>query len=237
MGTFWDILFRTVAAFILIMIIARLLGKQTVAQMTYHDFVVTITLGAITGNVAFNTYFRIWHLLLSLILFSGIAYLLSHISLKSRKSRKWISGKPTVVIENGNILEQNMRKLKLSLDTLIQELREKDIFNIEEVEYAVLELNGRFSVLKKPEYRQVTRKDLAIRTPGKENFPVELVMDGELIQENLQQHPGLNTEWLTRELHKRNLTVGEVAYAVKGSNGKLFIDKYDDNLKKPIDAE
>jgi len=237
METFWDVVLRTAGAFVLIMIIARLLGKQTVSQMTYHDFVVTITLGAIAGNLAFNTYYRLWHLLASLLLFSAIAYFLSHVSLKSRKSRKWISGKPTVVIENGKILEQNLRKLKLTLDTLNQELREKDIFNIEEVEYAVLELNGRLSVLKKPEYRQVIRKDLAIRTSGKEAFPVELIMDGEVIHENLRRHPELGEEWLNRELNKRNLTLADICYAVKGTNGKLFIDKYEDNIKKPIDKE
>lgn len=237
METFWEVILRTAAAFVLIMIIARLLGKQTVSQMTYHDFVVTITLGAIAGNFAFNTYYHLWHLLASLLLFSAIAYFLSHVSLKSRKSRKWISGKPTVVIENSKILEQNLRKLKLTLDTLNQELREKDIFNIEEVEYAVLELNGRLSVLKKPEYRQVIRKDLAIRTAGKEAFPVELIMDGEVIHENLRRHPELGEEWLNRELNKRNLTLADICYAVKGTNGKLFIDKYEDNIKKPIDKE
>ncbi|WP_409343496.1 DUF421 domain-containing protein [Paenibacillus sp. MBLB4367] len=237
MGTFWEIVLRTIAAFVLILAIARLLGKQTVAQMTFHDFVVTITLGAIAANLAFNTAFHMWRLLLCLLLFSAIAYSLSHLSLKSRSARKWISGKPTIVIENGKILEQNLRKLKLTLDTLSQELREKDIFNLEEVEYAVLELNGRFSVLKKPEYRQVIRKDLAIRTPGKERFPVELIMDGTVIEENVAQHPRKGEEWLTRELGKRNLRVTDICYAVIGTNGKLFIDTYEDHIKKPIDKE
>jgi uncharacterized membrane protein YcaP (DUF421 family) len=135
---FLEVTVRTICAFVLILIITRINGKNTISQMTYHDFVSSITLGAITGNMAFNTYFKLWQLIASLVIFSGIAFIVSLISMKSRKLRKWFSGKPTVLIENGKILEQNLRKLKFSLDTLNQELREKDIFDIEEVEYAVL---------------------------------------------------------------------------------------------------
>jgi len=138
MNEIMEVLLRTLVAFVLIMIIARVLGKQTISQMTYHDFVAAITLGAMTGNLAFNTKLNYWHLIVSLLLFSGIAYLVTFISLKSRKTRKLLSGKPTMVIENGKILEDNLKKLHLTLDTLNQELREKDVFDIQEVEFAVL---------------------------------------------------------------------------------------------------
>jgi uncharacterized membrane protein YcaP (DUF421 family) len=239
MNEIMDVLLRTLTAFVLIMIIARVLGKQTISQMTYHDFVAAITLGAITGNLAFNTKLNSWNIIASLFLFSGIAFLFTFISLKSRKSRKWLSGKPTMVIENGKILENNLKKLHLTLDTLNQELREKDIFDIQEVEYAVLELNGRVTVLRKPEYRQIRIKDLPqfiSNNDKKTIFPIELIMDGDIINKNLEQHH-LSETWMYDELKKRKLSLSEVCYAVKGTKGDLYFDLYKDKIKNPIDIE
>jgi uncharacterized membrane protein YcaP (DUF421 family) len=234
-----DVLLRSLAAFILIMIIARVLGKQTISQLTYHDFVAAITLGSITGNLAFNTRMNHWTLIAALLIFSGIAYLFTVISLKSRKARKLLSGKPTMVIENGKILEHNLKKLRLSLDTLNQELREKDIFDMEEVEFAVLELNGRVSVLKKPEFRPILFKDLpklTVKNQTKMSFPVELIMDGEMIKENLLQNQ-LSEAWMFNELNKRKLTLTDVCYAVRGTQGSLYFDLYKDRIKNPISIE
>ncbi|WP_318508803.1 DUF421 domain-containing protein [Bacillus sp. T3] len=231
-----QIIIRTIIAFFLIMIIARKLGKQTISQMTYHDFVAAITLGSLTANLAFNINLKSWQITASLITYSGIGYLLTWITLNSRKARKFLSGKPTVIIENGKILEQNLKKIKLNLDTLNQELREKNIFDIEEVQYAVLELNGRVSVLLKSEYLPVTRKDLKIFSTSKASFPVELIMDGKIIKKNLKQNE-LTDEWLYKELYKRGLTLEQVCYAVKSTNGDIFLDLYKDGIQQPIDKE
>lgn len=236
MGLLWETAVRTVLAFALIMLITRIIGKHTIARMTYHDFVASITLGAIVANLAFNTHIRVWHTVASFLIFSGIAYLTAFISLKSRKTRKWFAGQPTVVIENGKILENNLRKIQFSMDSLNQELREKDIFDPEEVEYAILELNGRLSVLKKPEYRPVTRKDLHMPNPAKTQFPVELIMDGKIMTDNLQKSD-VSPQWLSQQLEKRGLIPEEVFYAVRGTNGKLFCDLYEDQIRHPIDPE
>lgn len=232
-----DTAFRTLIAFILMMAITRVIGKHTIARMTYHDFVASVTLGAITANLAFNTQLRIWNPIVSFLTFSLIAYLISYISLKSRKSRKWLAGKPTVVIENGKILEQNLRKIKISLDSLNQELREVQIFDPGEVEYAVLEINGKLSVLKKPEYMPVLRKDLQLFYPAnKPQFPVELIMDGQVVTENLRL-TGLSPEWLSAQLKKRGVKAEEVCYAVRGTNGEMFYDLYQDRIRHPLDVE
>lgn len=231
-----EIVARVVLAFAIMMIITRMLGKQTIAQMTYHDFVAAITLGALTANLAFNNMIKISHMIVVLLTFSGIAYSLMILSLKSRKMRKWFSGQPTVIIQNGKILEDNMRKLKLSLDTLNQELRERNIFNIEEVQYAVLELNGEVSVLRKPQFLPVTRGDLKLKTGNRQAFPIELIMDGQIIQSNLRQH-SLTIEWLLSQVGKKGLSVAEVNYAVISSNGQIYFDPYKDGITNPIDKE
>jgi len=235
MNEMFEIVIRSIASFGLMMVIARILGKATISQMTYHDFVAAITLGAITANLAFNVKMSGWQLLVALIIFGGIAYLFLVLAMNSRMIRKWISGQPTVIIQEGQILENNMRKLKFTLDTLNQELREKNIFNIEEVEFAVLELNGKLSVLRKEEYLPVTRKDFKMKST-KQFFPIELIMDGEIIDDNLNQN-GVNKTWLLQQVKKRGLVVEDVSYAVKSSNGHLFLDLFKDRVKHPVDKE
>lgn len=90
--------------------------------------------------------------------------------MRSRKIRKWFAGKPTVVIENGKILEQNLRKIQFTLDTLSQELREKDIFDIEEVQYAILELNGKLSVLKSQNIVPLSKRICFCQTQQRSSF-------------------------------------------------------------------
>jgi uncharacterized membrane protein YcaP (DUF421 family) len=235
MQEYIDILIRTITALMILLLIARILGKQTISNMTFHDFVTGITLGAIAANLAFNKQIEVWYLILSLIVVTITSYTLAVIAIKSRKLRKWISGSPTVMIEDGKILEDNMKKVRYTMDSLNQSLREKDIFNIEEVEYALLEDNGKLSVLKKDEYWYVTKKDLKI-IPNTVFFPVELIMDGEIMEENLVRN-GLEKEWLIKELKNRGKKISDVFYGVRGTRQQIVFDFYEDNINKPIDKE
>ncbi len=106
----WETLLRSISAFTLMMLIARILGKSTIAQMTYHDFVAAITLGAITANLAFNNTISIRILLTSLLVFTGISYLLMFFAMKNRKLRDWLSGKPTVLIQEGKNFGEQYEK-------------------------------------------------------------------------------------------------------------------------------
>ncbi|SFJ21626.1 Uncharacterized membrane protein YcaP, DUF421 family [Paenibacillus sp. UNC496MF] len=235
MNEYVDVLLRAVIAILLLLLVAKLLGKQTVSNMTFLDFVTGITLGAIAGNLAFNVQIKSLHMVLALVVMAGTSLLLSVIALKSRRMRNWISGSPTVLIEGGRVLEDNMRKIRYSLDSLDQALREQSIFNIGEVEYAVLEDNGVLSVLKKDDFQAATRKDLKLKAKP-QSFPVELVMDGALVEGNLEAN-GLTREWLERELGRRGKRLEDVFYAVRGTHGQLFVDGYEDRIRRPVDKE
>ncbi|MFB5761396.1 DUF421 domain-containing protein [Paenibacillus medicaginis] len=178
MNAYLEILIRTAAALVLLLFIAKILGKQTISNMTFLDFVTSITVGAVAANMSFNESINWRHFILALIVFTLASLLLSVLALKSRKWRNWISGSPTVLIEEGKILEDNMKKVRYTLDSLNQALREKDIFNIDEIKYAILEDNGKLSVLRKEEYQYATKKDVKFASTGV-HFPVELIMDKE----------------------------------------------------------
>ncbi|WNS42310.1 DUF421 domain-containing protein [Paenibacillus sp. MMS20-IR301] len=216
------------------MFTSRILGKQTISNMTFHDFVSGITLGSIAANLAFN--YKLSHSLITvaLLIFFGISFLVSKIALENRTWNRLVSGTPTVVIENGKILDDNMRKIRYTLDSLAQSLREKDIFNMEEVEYACLEDHGKLSVKKKSEYEWVTRKDLKLQAAAVQSFPVELIMDGKIMEDNLA-HNGLTAQWLEQMLQQRGKSVSEVFYAVRGTQNQLYFDYYQDHINHPID--
>ena len=235
MHAYVEILIRTVLAILMLLLIAKILGKQTISNMTFHDFVTGITVGAIAANLAFNEKLKWSYLILSLVVISITSLLLSVIALKSRKMRNWISGSPTVLIEDGKILEDNMRKVRYTLDSLDQALRGKGIFNMEEAEYAVLEDNGTVSVLRRDEYKHVTKKDMKLSSAA-QAFPVELIMDGTIQEKNLENN-GLTKEWLETELKRKGKRISEVFYAVRGTQQQLIFDLYEDNIHKPVDKE
>ncbi|MEK5444408.1 MULTISPECIES: DUF421 domain-containing protein [Fredinandcohnia] len=231
-----EVILRSITSFVLLLIGTRILGKQTIAQMTMFDFVAAISLGAISANLAFNTSTKVHHAIIAFIIYVAIILLIAVISLNSKKGRKLLAGDPTIVIQNGKILEGNMKKMRYTLDYLNQQLREKDVFNIEEVLFAIVETNGTLTVLKKPQFRNVTRNDMMLAVTPEPKLPIELIMDGEIMKENLEQNK-LAIPWLEAELKKRNLTKHDVVYAVLSANGNMYVDTYHDDIFSPIDKE
>ncbi|WP_449536379.1 DUF421 domain-containing protein [Ferdinandcohnia sp. Marseille-Q9671] len=231
-----EVILRSITSFSLLLIGARILGKQTISQMTMFDFVASISLGAISANLAFNTTIKVHHTIIAFIIYVAIIFLIALISLKNKKGRKFLAGDPTIVVQNGKILEGNMKKMRYTLDYLNQQLRERDVFNIEEVLFAIVETNGTLTVLKKPQYRNVTRQDMMIPIKTEQRLPIELIMDGEIISENLEQN-NIQFSWLDSELKKRNLSKHDVVYAVLAANDNLYVDTFSDHIYSPIDKE
>ncbi|AIW41458.1 MULTISPECIES: DUF421 domain-containing protein [Paenibacillus] len=230
------ILIRSFSAFVILMLIGRILGKQTLSNMNFHEFVTAVILGAIAANFAFNEKIEVVHLLIALSVFTITSYVLSKFFLKFRNFKMWTEGAPTVLIEGGFILEDNLKKNNMTLDSLNQQLRQKEIFNIEEVEYALLEINGKLSVQKKKELQAVTLKDLQLNAGNATQFPIELVIDGQLLHGNLNSNH-IPESWLLSQLKARDKKLEDVFYAVKGSNGQLYVDEYKDKIQHPIDVE
>ncbi|MBM0632632.1 DUF421 domain-containing protein [Paenibacillus polymyxa] len=230
------ILIRSFSAFFILMIIGRILGKQTLSNMNFHEFVTAVILGAMAANFAFNEKIEVIHLLIALSVFTITSYVLAKLFLKFRNFKMWTEGTPTVLIEGGLILEDNLKKNNMTVDSLNQQLREKDIFNIEEVEYALLEINGKLSAQKKKELQAVTLKDLQLNAGNATQFPIELIIDGQLLHGNLNSNH-IPESWLLSQLKARDKKLEDVFYAVKGSNGQLYVDEYKDKIQHPIDVE
>ncbi len=228
MSDLLETIIRTILSVCLLMISIHIIGKQLISRMTYLHYIVNISLGSIAANLAFETKLNFFNITVSFVVFVAISILLSHLALKSRTLKKWIIGKPIILIDKGKILEKNLSKINMSLEALTENLRKKDIFDMNEVECAVLEMDGGLSVLKKAMYLPVTCKDLALQKPDI-SYPIELIVDGEIIFENLTRK-NLTMEWLEKELVKRKLVHKDVNYMILGTNNQLYIDLYQDHL-------
>ncbi|PLT29962.1 DUF421 domain-containing protein [Peribacillus deserti] len=191
-------------------------------KKTYHLYIASITMGTIAGNLAFNIRIKFIYFVVAIVIMGAIVTLLNIIAMKNRKYRKWIIGEPEVLIENGKIIEKNMKKIGYSIDSLKGALREKDIFHLEEVQKAQLEINGSLSVLKKQEYRTLTKQDLKALH---DHSPIELILEGKWLEDNLSMGR-YSKDWLLAELEKRRVQAGSVRYAVAGSNGTLYIELF-----------
>jgi uncharacterized membrane protein YcaP (DUF421 family) len=219
-----EIILRTFTSFILLWVFVQLLGKQTIAQKTYHLYIASITMGTIAGNLTFNIKIKFLYFIMAMIIMGSVVFFLNFIAVRNPRFRKWIAGEPAVLIQNGQLLEESMERMGYSMDSLQQALRGKDIFNIDEVDCAILENNGSLSVLKKPQYLNTTKEDLTL-LPSAETVPLELIYDGKILYNNFSKHYG--EKWLMAELKKRNLAVNDISYAVVGTKGNLYFDLKD----------
>jgi uncharacterized membrane protein YcaP (DUF421 family) len=226
-GEITETVFRTIFSFALLMIVTYVLGKLINSKMTHSHFAFSITLGSVIANMSFDLNINFFSMLSSLITLFAIVLVTSYISLKNRHIRKWVSGKPVKLIEKGQILEGNLERAFLTMEMLNQFLREKDIFNINEVEYAFLENDGNVSVLKKYPYRTPVNRQFGFYDSEPFQMPIEIIVDGKILYSHLSWIKN-GEEWIKDELKQRGLEVKDVNYAVLNSNRKLFIDIYQD---------
>ncbi|MCD5406457.1 MAG: DUF421 domain-containing protein [Desulfotomaculum sp.] len=219
----FEIAFRTVVIYFFILLVLRLTGKREIGQLSPFDFVVAIIIAEMAAIPLENLDVPIWHGLLPVAILGLLEFSFAWVILMNRKIRLLLYGKPQVVIKNGKVLASEMKKAKYNLDDLMLQLREKDIFNIQDVEFGVLECSGKLSILPKSQKRGVTPADLGIRTKY-EGLPTVLVMDGEIMKENLQT-ANLDDRWLKERLQEKGLTTDNVLIVTLSTEGELFINE------------
>jgi len=165
--------------------------------------------------------------ILSLTLTTFSIILVSQLSLRYRPLRKLLAGESILLIQNGKILEKSLLRLNYSYDYLIQHLRQEKVFDISQVEFAILEPSGELSVQLKSQNQPLTPQDLHISTKYK-GLASELILDGKVLEENLQNND-LSKEWLSKKLQEKGVSnVHEVAFAALSTNGNLYVDLYRD---------
>ena len=204
------------------LIVALLMGKRHIAELSVFDFIIAITLGAVAGADLADPAVPHGPTFLTIIGLGLIHYFLSKLILKNRKVAHWLTFDPTVVMQNGVILKKNLAKLRYSVDELLTHLREKGVFDLQEVEFAVLEPTGVLSVLKKSQYQPATAKDLKIATPYK-GLSTPVILEGKVYYEGLASL-NLSEEWLRKKIQEKGYHEPEdVFLGVLNTQGELYL--------------
>lgn len=199
--------FRTVILYLVLIAVIRLMGKRQIGQMEPSEFVVTMLVANLASIPMQEAAIPLYSGVIPILTVLGLELVLSGISLRSIKLRKLLCGKPVILIENGCILQGNLRKTRVTLDELSGHLREKDVLDISQVQYAILETNGNLSVFPYPAHRPASAKDAGIH-PKRQYLPVTVISDGKLLHENLSKL-GKDEAWVQRVLEERKSTIAK----------------------------
>lgn len=215
------ILLRTVLMYGVILLAVRLMGKRQVSQLQNSELVVTLLLSELAVLPIQEEEKPLWVGLAPMAALVACELLVSVLMLKSGRFRQLVCGSPTVVIERGQVLQRAMRRLRLTTEDLFEQLRQKGVFYLEDVAWAIIETNGRMSVIRRPEEEPLTPRQLGLKVP----FPgleVAVISDGELSRRSLALC-GKEEAWVRRRLEERGLSERQVFLMTVRTDGKYRI--------------
>ncbi|SCY08717.1 Uncharacterized membrane protein YcaP, DUF421 family [Paenibacillus polysaccharolyticus] len=214
---------RIVTIFPLLLVMGLVMGRRSIGELPVFDFLVVLALGAVVGADIADP--EIEHIPTGYaIIFIGLMQrIVSLLVIKYKTFGKWITFKPTVVISNGNLIVSNLHQVRYSIDNILQMLREKDIFHMEEVELAILEANGRLTVHKSPLKASVTVEDLGL-TKTDQSIAYPLILEGN-VSKRVLEYVNKDEAWLDEQLIARGLQSEDIFYASIDENLKLHISQ------------
>ena len=229
MKTWTIILLRSIGIFIISFAAIRIMGKRQISRMTPFYFVtyavIAILAALISANIITNLAFGLITLGVWILLPIGIDY----ISMKSKWLHDVIQGRETILVKSGKIMEENLKQMRLTGDELLRELRSKNVFNLADVEFAIMEPTGEMNVLFKSDKKPITPHDLEQKVAPQE-APKTVIIDGNIIDEALGSI-GLNRAWLKSQLEGMGISLDNVFMGQVDSLGDLYIDLFDDSIQ------
>lgn len=194
---FIKLILTSLLSVISLFLIAKIMGHKQVAQLDFFDYINGITIGSIAAELATELETP-WKPLIAMIIYGMTAVVLSLITNKFPKVRKYVNGSPTILMNNGKIYRKNMKKAKLDLSEFLTMCREQGYFDLNDIQTAVFEYNGKLTILPKSTNRPVTPADIELH-PEPDYINTEIIMDGRIMGENLKRM-GLDLKWLEKQI-------------------------------------
>ena len=208
-------------SFAVLFLVAKFIGHKQIAQLDFFDYITGITIGSIAAEMATELE-EPWKPLTAMFLYGGVTLLLSIISNKFPRSRKYLNGSPTILMDNGKLFYKNLKKAKLDLSEFMVMCRQQGYFDLTNIQTAVFEYNGKLTILPVTSQRPATPKDLNV-IPDQELLFTELIMDGRSLEHNLKRM-GLDLTWLDKQLKQHHVhSPKDVILAVCDPNLKFVL--------------
>lgn len=228
MSDFLNICFRTILVLIILFFITKMMGKKQISELNFFDYVVGITIGSIAADISLDIEKNMIAGIAALFIYGFISYIISFVSIKSILARRFFIGVPTVLVEKGKIIESGLKKSKIDVNDLLMEARENGYFNLDEIDYALMEVNGNISFLPKEKEKPVTKRDMKIKCSN-EGLTVNSIIDSKYMVNNMKAI-NKDKEWLDHELKVNGYdNYDNILLATIDNNYKVTI--YEKNVK------
>lgn len=215
-------LFRSIIIYLFVLVVIRLMGKRQVGEMQPFEFVITLIMADLACIPMAELAVPLVHGIVPIFTLLIVHFFICVLSRKSMKMRYLLSGRPAIIVSPKGINYMELKKLNMTLDDLIESLRGNEVFNIEDVAYAIMETNGKICVIKKATIEPPTREDMKIEiTPNA--LPVNIVMDGRLMSENVTL-TGIDDKFISECLKRAKVNkLKEILLFTLDNNGNVFI--------------
>ena len=210
---------RTILLYLVLITVVRMMGKRQIGQMEPSEFVVTMLVANLAAIPMQDGGIPLFSGFVPIVTVLGVELVLSALSMKNVRLRKILCGKPVILVENGNILQQNLRKTRITLDELTGHLREKEVLDLQAVQYAILETNGNLSVFPYPNEKPASAKEAGVSVK-KQSLPITIVSDGALLHKNLKIAQK-DEAWVHHVLQQRQATVKDTWLLTVDSSDKI----------------
>ncbi|MGN1467353.1 MAG: DUF421 domain-containing protein [Ruminococcus sp.] len=224
------VILATFGSLIALFILTKLIGNKQISELNMFDYVNGITIGSIAAEMATTLDSSFIQPLIAMVIYALVTFVLSIAANKNMKIRRLFTGRSIFIYDKGKIFKDNLKVAKLDVNEFLAQCRIQGYFSLDEIETAILESNGKISILPKAQNRPCTPSDLAISVP-KERPGVNVILDGEILERNLK-YTGNDENWLAKQLKKQGKTVKEVFLGVCNSDNNLEI--FDINKEKPL---
>ncbi|MBA1334547.1 MAG: hypothetical protein HPY66_2396 [Firmicutes bacterium] len=231
MQSWLNVLLRSVALFFIVALMVRLIGKKHPSRMPpvyYISYIViAIIASMISLDIVENTVFGF----IALGVWFGLLFILDYLALKSKWMSELVNGKETILVKQGKIMEENLIRVRMTGEELLRGLRSKNVFNLADVEFAIMETTGDLNVMLKSDKKPVTPHDLEWKVAPQAE-PQTVILDGNILDEPLA-NLGLNREWLEEQLEHSGVSLDNVFVGQVDSSGDLYLDLFNDAVQLP----
>ena len=225
---FFHLTIELIVGFFALLIITKLLGKTQISQITPFDFISALILGELVGNAIYDENIGIHYVIYAIVLWALLIIIVEKIAQKKQGARAFLEGRPAVVIREGKLDYEALKANNLDLNQLQHLLRNKDIFSLEEVHYAILEPNGLINAIKTPEAAIPTNKDWMHTPPPPPTLPMAVILDGEWVEDNIIE-AGITKGEILEDIHEKKISsVEQVLYAEWKGAFPLYVLTYED---------
>lgn len=196
---YFYVFLRSIFSILALFFLTKLMGRKQISQLNLYDYVVGITIGSVAAEVSTSLESNFWAGILVMSVYTAVSVFISFITEKSMFMRRFIIGVPIIIMERGKIIESSLKKAKFDVNDLLQEARVSGYYDLSQIEYAIMESNGKISFLPKSKYMPVTVSDMKIKV-AKNGLVSNLVIDGNIMQKHLKRI-NKDEEWLLTRLN------------------------------------